>query len=221
MRGCAIMWVQAKNTSCWVLLGFFLPVVMTPCGVRLCEVCGSLRWLYVDWPPDCLHMVRGFKYFLWKPKKGNFSYFEYWFLGFQNRVFVRGGCFLGGLYACLYNVLFWLLNGVFVGVFWVVPSAFYFVFVDQNFCSGFGRLFSVSPELFYTPYFGVILLCGIWCFVYVLCTFCVRFVYSLSRTRLAPVQRCMYDTCYMSVLSHKTMQKCEKLHNKTLQTTTR
>lgn len=28
----------------------FLPVVMTPCGVRLCEVCGSLRWLYVDRP---------------------------------------------------------------------------------------------------------------------------------------------------------------------------
>nr|DAQ85948.1 MAG TPA: hypothetical protein [Caudoviricetes sp.] len=28
----------------------FLPVVMTPCGVRLCEVCGSLRWLYVDSP---------------------------------------------------------------------------------------------------------------------------------------------------------------------------
>lgn len=25
----------------------FLPVAMTPCGVRLCEVCGSLRWLYV------------------------------------------------------------------------------------------------------------------------------------------------------------------------------
>lgn len=48
----------------------FLPVVMTPCGVRLCEVCGSLRWLYVDWPPDCLHMVRGFKYFLrGNPKK--------------------------------------------------------------------------------------------------------------------------------------------------------
>ena len=23
----------------------FLPVVMTPCGVRLCEVCGSFIWL--------------------------------------------------------------------------------------------------------------------------------------------------------------------------------
>lgn len=41
---CVILLVQAKNTSCWVLLGFFLPVVMTPCGVRLCEVCGSFIW---------------------------------------------------------------------------------------------------------------------------------------------------------------------------------
>nr|DAT58178.1 MAG TPA: hypothetical protein [Caudoviricetes sp.] len=31
--------------------------------------------------------------------------------------------------------------------------------MNQNFCSGFGLLFSVSPELFCAPYFGVILLC--------------------------------------------------------------
>lgn len=36
-----------------------------------------------------------------KPKKGNFSYFGIRFLGFENRVFVRGvtfweGCFWGG-----------------------------------------------------------------------------------------------------------------------------
>ena len=96
-------------------------------------------------------------------------------MGFENRVFVRGslfgrGVFRGGLYTCLYKVLFWLYNGVFVLVFCV-------------------------------------------CVVYV-------FVYSLSRTWLAPVQHCMYDTCYMSVFSHKIMQQCEKLHNKTLQNAT-
>ena len=85
------------------------------------------------------------------------------------------GCFQGGLYACLYKVLFWLYNGVFVGVFWVVPGAFYFVFVYQNFRAALVGYFGVSPELFYTPCFGVILLCGIWCFVLVLCTFCVFF----------------------------------------------
>ena len=72
----------------------FLPVVMTPCGVRLCEVCGSIYLaLYVDRPSSCLHVARGFKYFLWKPKKGNFSYFGIWFLGVENRVFVRGSLF--------------------------------------------------------------------------------------------------------------------------------
>ena len=42
----------------------FLPVVMTPCGVRLCEVCGSIYLaLYVDRPPSCLHVARGLTYF--------------------------------------------------------------------------------------------------------------------------------------------------------------
>lgn len=59
-------------------------------------------------------------------------------IGFCEEVTFWEGCFLSGLYTCLYKVLFWLLNGVFVGVFWVVPGAFYFVFVNQYFCSGFG-----------------------------------------------------------------------------------
>nr|DAQ26310.1 MAG TPA: hypothetical protein [Caudoviricetes sp.] len=35
--------------------------------------------------------------------------------------------------------------------------------------------FLFSPELFCAPCFGVILLCGIWCFVHVLCVFRVPF----------------------------------------------
>lgn len=48
------------------------------------------------------------------------------------------GVLWGGLYTCLYKVLFWLYSGVFIGVFCVVPGAFYFVFVNQNFRDCFG-----------------------------------------------------------------------------------
>lgn len=49
------------------------------------------------------------------------------------------------------------------------------VFCWGALCGSRRVLFSVSPELFFAPYFGVILLCGIWCFVYALCMFCVFF----------------------------------------------
>ena len=59
------------------------------------------------------------------------------------------------------TLLFWLCNVVLLGRFIWFPARFYFVFVSQNFCSDFGQLFCVSPGLFFAPYFGVILLCGI------------------------------------------------------------
>ncbi len=125
-------------------------------------------------------------------------------------------CFRGGLYTCLYKVLFWLYTDVFIWVFWVVPGAFYFVFVNIFFVVVLSDYFLFPPSYF--KRFILVLFCYV---VYgVLCLCCVCFVYSLSRTWLDPAQRCMYDTCYMSVLSHKIMQKCEKLHNKTLQNTT-
>ena len=135
---------------------------------------------------------------------------------------MRGPLFGRGVFgvACMivYNGFCFVYIMVFLlGVFWVVLGEFYFVFAYQNFCSGLADCFVRPPS-----YFVCLILVLFCCVVYsVLCMCCVRFVYSLSRTWLAPVQRCMYDTCYMSVLSHKTMQQCEKLHNKTLQTTTR
>lgn len=98
---------------------------------------------------------------------------------------------------CLRQDSFWLYNGVFVVVlsdYFLCPPSYFACLILVLFCCVVYGVFFV-------------------CVVYV-------FVYSLSRTWLAPVQRCMYDTCYMSVLSHKIMQKCEKLHNKTLQNTT-
>ena len=98
----------------------------------------------------------------------------------------------------------------------MVPGAFCNVFVYQNFVINLVGYFLCPPSCF--VHLVLVLFC---CVLYsVLCMFCVRFVYPLSRTWLAHVQRCMYDTCYMSVLNHKTMPQCEKLHNKTLQTTT-
>ena len=84
----------------------FLPVVMTPCGVRLCEVCGSIYLaLYVDRPSSCLHVTRGLTYFfLENLKKGNFSYFGIWFLGVENRVFVRVSLFGRGVFE---EVFYW------------------------------------------------------------------------------------------------------------------
>lgn len=102
--------------------------------------------------------------------------------------------------------------GVFGGsrrVFSVCEPMFFFVIVFADYL--------VCPP----SYFTRLILVLFYCVIYIVLRWCcVRFVYSLSRTWLAPVQRCMYDTCYMSVLSHKIMQKCEKLHNKTLQNTT-
>ena len=64
-RVCLLCYTMGASEEHFLLGSFrvFLPVVMTPCGVRLCEVCGSLRWLYVDRPPDCLSIVRGLTYF--------------------------------------------------------------------------------------------------------------------------------------------------------------
>lgn len=95
-----------------------------------------------------------------------------------------------------------------MGCFGRFPARFIFVFVNKNFRVVLVDYFVCPPSYFV-----------VWYIVFCVCVVYV-FVYSLSRTWLAPVQRCMYDTCYMSVLSHKIMQKCEKLHNKTLQTTT-
>jgi len=103
-----------------------------------------------------------------------------------------------------------------VGCFGWFPALFILCLITNIFVVVLSDYF-----LFTTSYFVRLILVLFCCVVYgVLCMCCVRFVYPLSRTWLVPVQRCMYDTCYMSVLSHKTMQKCEKLHNKTLQTTT-
>ena len=65
-RVCLLCYNMGASEEHFLLGSFrvFLPVVMTPCGVRLCEVCWSLRWLYVDRPPDCLSMVRGLTCFL-------------------------------------------------------------------------------------------------------------------------------------------------------------
>lgn len=130
------------------------------------------------------------------------------------------------------------MGGVFSGVVYIpVYIRFCFgyitVFCRGALCGSRRVLFSCLCSKI-LEWFWLIILCVprvilrafFWCyFVVWYMVFCVCvvyvFVYSLSRTWLAPVQRCMYDTCYMSVLSHKTMQKCEKLHNKTLQATTR
>ena len=93
-------------------------------------------------------------------------------------------------------------------------------FVNQSFCGCFGWLFCVSLGLFYTPCFGVVLALFCGALFSVLCMCCVCFVYYPSRTWLAPVQYCMYATCYNCVVVQNIMQQCEKLHNKTLQTTT-
>ena len=78
----------------------FLPVVMTPCGVRLCEVCGSFFFgSLCRSAPWLSEYGQGAYIFLeWKPKKGNFSYFGIWFSGCENRVFVRGSLFSGGVF---------------------------------------------------------------------------------------------------------------------------
>ena len=71
--------------------------------------------------------------------------------------------------------LFWLCNGVMCGLFWVVPGAFYFVFVNQNFRDFFADYFACPPSYF-TRIILVLFCCVIYSvFVYVLCVFCVPF----------------------------------------------
>nr|DAQ26311.1 MAG TPA: hypothetical protein [Caudoviricetes sp.] len=41
-----------------------------------------------------------------KPKKGNFSYFVSWFLGVENRVFVRGSLFGRGNFWVVYILVY-------------------------------------------------------------------------------------------------------------------
>ena len=191
------------------------------------KVVWSLRVIYlafyVDRHPDCLSMVRGLTYFYGKPKKGNFSYFGSWFLGCENRVFVRGWLFGWGVFGvvcvlvyrgfCFGYIIVFLL-----GCFGWFPASFILCLRTKIFVVVLADYFVCPPPPSCFMRLVFVLFC---CVLYgVLCMCCVRFVYLLSRTWLAPVQRCMYDTCYMSVLSHKTMQKCEKMHNKTLQTTT-
>lgn len=117
---------------------------------------------------------------------------------------------------CLRQDSFWLYNGVFVGVFWWFPARFVACLWAKVFVINLADYFLRPPS-----YFARLILVLFCCMLYGVLYMCfVRFVYPLSRTWLAPVQRCMYDTCYISVLSRKIMQQCEKLHNKTLQTTT-
>ena len=157
-----------------------------------------------------------------KPKKGNFSYFGSWFLGFENRVFVRGSLFGRGVFGVVRMLVcvrfcFGYITVFLLGCFGWFPACFILCLWTKIFVVVLSDYFLFPPG-----YFARLILVLFCCVLYgVLCMCCVRFVYLLSRTWLAPVQRCMYDTCYMSVLSHKIMQKCEKLHNKTLQTTTR
>lgn len=126
------------------------------------------------------------------------------------------GCFRGFLYTCLWMVLFWVYNGVLLGLFVWFPARFALC-LRTKILEWFWLIIFVCPPSCFARLVLVLFCCALYG---VLCMCCVCFVCSLSRTWLAPVQRCMYDTCYMGVLSHKTMQKCEKLHNKTLQTTT-
>ena len=112
-----------------------------------------------------------------KPKKGNFSYFEYWFLGCENRVFVSGSLFGWGVFwvvcVCVCDrICFGYITVFLLGCFGWFPARFIFVFVNQNFVVVLSDFFFLFPP----SYFARLILVLFCCVVYgVLCMFCVRF----------------------------------------------